>query len=75
MKTTACHNSCKPNTIINSTFNSCNVAQLKAEHNSLNKFSENDDVLSGAFPDSFSLGYSCNKKGALAKRQIKHLLY
>ena len=69
------NNSSKPNTIINSTSNLCNVVQSKAEHAPLNEFSENDDILSGAFPDLFPLGYSCNKKGPLAKQQIKHLLY
>ena len=69
------NNLSKPNTIMNSISNSCNVVQSKAEHAPLNEFSKNNNILSRTFPDLFLLGYSCNKKGPLAKRQIKHLLH
>ena len=69
------NNSSKPNTITNSISNLCNVVQSKAKNAPLNEFFENDDILSRVFLDLFPLGYSCNKKGPLAKQKTEYLLH
>ena len=56
-----------PNAIIDSMSSLRNVAKSKSENVPLNEFAENKDILSGAFPDLFLLGYSFNKKGPLSK--------
>ena len=56
-------------------FDSLNNLSKPAEQVTFNKSSENNYVLSRVFLDLFPLGYSCNEKEPLPKRQVKHLLH